>query len=132
MRMSISLYIFLLPVIFTLLSLFPLEKIEGHANPISYMPRANSTIEPFISPLHNVTIFFSEKPDPKLGFIYVRNSNNERIDNNDYTVVGANRNGAMVTLDVDRLSGGTYTVSWLTVSQDSGLVTKGAYSFIIK
>ena len=131
--MSISfIMIFFLLVFSTMLFQFPIEKIDGHANPIAYLPLPNSTIDKSVDNPFNVTILFSEKPEPKLGHIRVTNSNNERIDNNDYAVIGGNNNGAMVTLDEDRLSNGIYFVSWLTVSQGSGLITKGSYNFTVK
>jgi methionine-rich copper-binding protein CopC len=108
--------------------------VYGHANPISYLPSANSVI----SNGHDETlpgkavILFSERPEPKVSYIHVTNSKNERVDNNDFEISGQNDREASVTLDKNKLSDGIFSVSWLILSRDDGHITKGTYVFSIQ
>jgi methionine-rich copper-binding protein CopC len=113
-----------------ILHLVPID-VFGHANPISYNPPSNSVFQLNQSLPNNVTILYSERPDEKISYIHVLNSQNERIDNNDFKIVGENERGASVTLDSNKLSSGTYTISWLVLSKDDGHITKGSYVFSI-
>jgi methionine-rich copper-binding protein CopC len=108
----------------------------GHANPVFYFPSANAVItkqqqEYDLLP-DKVVILFSERPEPKVSYIHVTNSKNERIDNNDFKTTGKYDRGATVSLDKNRLSDGVYSVSWLVMSRDDGIITKGAYQFSIQ
>jgi len=105
--------------------------VLGHANPVLYDPPSNSIF--LLDQLlpSNITILFSERPEPKVSYIHVLNSNNERIDNNDFKIIGEDERGASVTLDSTKLSSGTYTISWLVLSKDDGHITKGSYVFTI-
>ena len=108
----------------------------GHANPVSYSPSANAVItrqqQENESLPDKVVILFSERPEPKVSYIHVTNSKNERVDNNDFKITGKNDREATVTLDRSKLSNGVYTVSWLVLSRDDGHITKGTYVFSIQ
>jgi methionine-rich copper-binding protein CopC len=108
----------------------------GHANPVSYSPSANDVIisqqQENESLPDKVVILFSERPEPKVSYIHVTNSKNERVDNNDFKITGKNDREATVTLDTSKLSNGVYTVSWLVLSRDDGHITKGSYVFNIQ
>jgi methionine-rich copper-binding protein CopC len=105
--------------------------VYGHANPVSYNPPSNSIFQ-LDQPLpNNVTILYSERPDEKVSYIHILNSNNERIDNNDFKIIGQDERGALVTLDSTKLGTGAYTISWLVLSKDDGHITKGSYVFSI-
>ena len=108
----------------------------GHANPVSYSPSANAVIisqqQENESLPDKVVILFSETPEPKVSYIHVTNSKNERVDNNDFKITGKNDREATVTLDKSKLSNGVYTVSWLVLSRDDGHITKGSYVFNIQ
>ena len=108
----------------------------GHANPISYSPSANAVItrqqQENESLPGGVVILFSERPEPKVSYIHVTNSKNERVDNNDFKIAGKNDREATVTLDRSKLSNGVYSVSWLVLSRDDGHITKGTYVFSIQ
>jgi methionine-rich copper-binding protein CopC/nitrogen fixation protein FixH len=108
----------------------------GHANPVSYSPSANAVIisqqQENESLPDKVVILFSERPEPKVSYIHVTNSKNERVDNNDFKITGKNDREATVTLDTSKLSNGVYTVSWLVLSRDDGHITKGSYVFSIQ
>jgi methionine-rich copper-binding protein CopC len=106
----------------------------GHASPVSYSPSANSVItsgqnEPLPD---NVSILFTERPEPKVSYIHVTNSKNERVDNNDFKIIGQNDREAAVTLDKNKISDGVYSVSWLVLSRDDGHITKGSYVFRVQ
>jgi methionine-rich copper-binding protein CopC len=105
--------------------------VFGHANPVLYNPPSNSIFQLDRVLPNNVTILYSERPEPKVSYIHVLNSNNERVDNNDFTIMGQDERGASVTLDSTKLSTGTYTISWLVLSKDDGHITKGSYVFSI-
>jgi methionine-rich copper-binding protein CopC/nitrogen fixation protein FixH len=108
----------------------------GHANPVSYSPSANAVItsqqQENKSLPNKVVILFSERPEPKVSYIHVTNSKNERVNNNDFKVTGKNDREATVTLDKSKLSDGVYSVSWLVLSRDDGHITKGTYVFSIQ
>ena len=104
------------------------KNVFGHANPVSYYPPSNSIFSSNQSLPNNVTILYSERPDEKVSYIHVLNSQNERIDNNDFKINGENERGASVTLDSTKLvETGAYTISWLVLSKDDGHITKGSY-----
>ena len=105
--------------------------VLGHANPVLYDPPSNSIFQLDQLLPSNITILFSERPELKVSYIHVLNSNNERIDNNDFKIIGEDERGASVTLDSTKLSSGTYTISWLVLSKDDGHITKGSYVFTI-
>lgn len=105
--------------------------VFGHANPISYNPSSNSIFQLDQLLPTNITILYSERPEPKVSYIHVLNPFNERVDNNDFKIGTHDERGATVTLDSPKLSNGTYTVSWLVLSKDDGHITKGSYVFTI-
>ena len=106
----------------------------GHANPVSYLPSANSVINSGQdeSLPDNVSILFSERPEPKVSYIHVTNSKNERVDNNDFKIIGQNDREASVTLDKNKIIDGVYSVSWLVLSRDDGHISKGSYVFRVQ
>jgi methionine-rich copper-binding protein CopC len=119
----------------TIVPLYP-SAIYGHANPVSYAPSANAVInmqqQQSKSLPDKAVILFSERPEPKVSYIHVINSKNERVDNNDFKITGKNDREATVTLDKSKLSEGVYSVSWLVLSRDDGHITKGTYVFTIQ
>ncbi|HEY0580530.1 MAG TPA: CopD family protein, partial [Candidatus Nitrosocosmicus sp.] len=101
-----------------------------HALPVTYLPTPNSIINKNETMPSKITISFSERPDPKASYIQVLDSNNQRVDNNDFKVTGQQHGReAEVTLNVNKLTDGVYTVSWLTLSADDGHIAKGSYVF---
>jgi copper transport protein len=102
----------------------------GHAIPSTYSIEPNSILEKGSSVPSQLVMSFSERPDPKISYIHVTNSKNERVDNDDFTVSGSNGRQATVTLDKTKLADdGVYTVSWRTMSLDDGHITQGGYVF---
>src|ERR687898_2406937 len=131
---AVSFFVVIIIIIAPTMSFYS-SPAYGHANPVSYSPSANAVItrqqQGDESVPDKVTILFSERPEPKVSYIHVTNSKNERVDNNDYTISERNNREAVVTLDTSNLSSGVYTVSWLTLSRDDGHISKGSYVFSI-
>ena len=118
----------------TIVSLYP-GTAYGHATPVSYSPPANAVIsmqQQDKSLPDKVVILFSERPEPKVSYIHVTDSENKRVDNKDFKIMGQNDREATVTLDKSKLSDGVYSVSWLVLSRDDGHITKGSYVFNIQ
>src|ERR671910_3189766 len=105
--------------------------VFGHANPVLYNPPSNSVFQLDQLLPNNITILYSERPEPKVSYIHVLNSQNERIDNNDFKIIDQDERGASVSLDSTKLSSGAYTISWLVLSKDDSHITKGSYVFSI-
>jgi copper transport protein len=103
--------------------------VYGHALPATYSIEPNSIIKKESIP-SQLTMSFSERPDPKISYVHVLNAKNERVDNNDFTITAANGRQATVTLDKAKLAGdGVYSVSWRTMSLDDGHIAEGGYVF---
>jgi putative copper export protein/methionine-rich copper-binding protein CopC len=101
----------------------------GHATPSTYSIEPNSILQSDPAP-SELVISFSERPDPQISYIRVTNSQNERIDNDDFTVSDSNPRQATVTLDTTKLEeDGVYTVSWRALSLDDGHIAQGSYVF---
>jgi len=75
----------------------------------------------------NVTITFTERPEPKLSVIRVLDSAGRPVDQGPARGVPGHPLELMVPLVT--LPQGTYTVSWRTVSEVDGHVTGGAFAF---
>lgn len=101
----------------------------GHAIPSTYSIEPNSILNRESAP-SQLVISFSERPDPEISYIHVVNSENERIDNDDFTITGLNGRQATVTLDKTKLEeDGVHTVSWRAMSLDDGHIAQGSYVF---
>ena len=105
------------------------QSAYSHANPTSYSPQSKSVVGQNGRLPDKVVIVYSERPEPKAGYIRVTNSDNQRVDKNDYKINANNPNEASVSLDTSKLKPGIYTVSWLALSRDDGHITKGSYVF---
>jgi methionine-rich copper-binding protein CopC len=78
-----------------------------------------------------VVISFTERPEPKASYIRVTNSENERVDKNDYGISANNPRESSVSIDSSKLQPSIYTVSWLALSIDDGHITRGSYVFTV-
>ena len=107
------------------------QSVYAHANPISYSPKSNSIITEDENLPEKVVIIYSERPEPKASYIRVTNSENERVDKNDYKISANNPRESSVSIDTSKLKPGIYTVSWLALSKDDGHITKGSYVFTV-
>jgi methionine-rich copper-binding protein CopC len=107
------------------------QNVYPHANPTSFTPPSNSVVGENGTLPEKVVIIFSERPEPKASYIHVTNSDNERVDKNDYRVNSNNPRGSSISIDTQKLKLGIYTVSWLALSMDDGHITKGSYVFTV-
>ena len=114
--------------ILTSVLLFP---VFGHASPVTYLPEPNEIIDSPKSVPDQVTIAFTENPEPRASSIKIMNSNNERIDNNDLRTSNSDKS-LSATLDSSKVILGVYTVNWLVLSKDDGHITKGSYVFSVE
>ena len=118
-------WIFIIIVIITQLT----APAYGHAIPSTFSIEPNSILDKSSVP-SQLVMSFSERPDPKISYIHVVNSQNERVDNDDFTITGLNGRQATVTLDKTKLEeDGVYTVSWRAMSLDDGHIAQGSYVF---
>jgi methionine-rich copper-binding protein CopC len=107
------------------------QSVFSHANPTSYFPLPNSMVGQDMDLPDKVVIAYTEKPEPKAGYIRVTNAENERVDKNDYRVDTNDPRESSVSIDASKLKPGIYTVSWLALSRDDGHITKGSYVFTV-
>jgi copper transport protein len=116
-------------ILIIITTLQPAVPVYGHAIPSTFSIEPNSILEKDSLP-SQLVISFSERPDPRISYIRVVNSENERIDNDDFTISDSNPRQAMVTLDTSKLEeDGVYTVSWRALSLDDGHIAQGSYVF---
>ncbi|MPZ08511.1 MAG: hypothetical protein GEU26_19230, partial [Nitrososphaeraceae archaeon] len=107
------------------------QNVYSHANPTSYTPQSNSVVGENGTLPEKVVIVYSERPEPKASYIRVTNSDNERVDKNDYEVSSNNPRESSISMNTSKLEPGIYTVSWLALSRDDGHITKGSYVFTV-
>jgi methionine-rich copper-binding protein CopC len=107
------------------------QSAYSHANPTSYFPPSNSMIGQDGTLPDKVVIAYTERPEPKASFIRVTDSENQRVDKNDYGISASNPREASVSIDSSKLKPGVYTVSWLALSKDDGHITRGSYVFTV-
>ena len=113
-----------------IMSLFFLPKfniVNGHAIPDRYTLEPNSLLEKPGSFPSSISILFSERPDPKVSYIHVTNSEGNQIDNDDFKITGDNERRGTITVNTNLIGEGIYAVSWSTLSLDDGHVSKGTY-----
>ncbi|MDP9340790.1 MAG: copper resistance protein CopC [Actinomycetota bacterium] len=75
-----------------------------------------------------VTVTFTEPPDPKLSFIHVLNEQGQPVESSAARPVADNELQWVVSVPKD-LPDGVYTVSWRALSKSDGHVTAGSFSF---
>ncbi len=102
--------------------------VYGHASPITYNPKPNQIINSEQLLPNDVTITFTESPEPRASSLKVMGPNNERIDNNDLQVLESSKS-LSISLDKPKVIPGIYTVNWLVLSKADGHITKGSYVF---
>jgi methionine-rich copper-binding protein CopC len=128
--LSVAILIPLAIVMLIISNLNP-QNVYSHANPTSFTPPSNSVVGENGTFPEKVVVVFSERPESKASYIHVTNSDNERVDKNDYGVNSNNPRESSVSIDTSKLKPGIYTVSWLALSRDDGHITKGSYVFTV-
>jgi putative copper export protein/methionine-rich copper-binding protein CopC len=101
--------------------------VYGHSVPDTYSLAPNTLLQNSNAFPANITIIFSERPDPKISYIHVTDSEGNRIDNGEFKITGVNERQATVLLDKNKVHDGVYSISWLTLSKDDGHISKGTY-----
>ena len=102
------------------------EKVEAHANYAESDPAANSVVEE--SP-ERVTVRFTEPLEPALSEIKVFDSRGDRVDRQDSAVDFSDP--LLMSVSVEALADGTYTVAWKNVSTVDGHRVRGAFVFSV-
>ncbi len=102
--------------------------VYGHASPITFNPKPNQIINSNQLLPNDVTITFTESPEPRASSLKVMGPNNERVDNNDLKVLESSKS-LSISLDKPKVIPGIYTVNWLVLSKADGHITKGSYVF---
>ena len=115
----------LLAALIVLIALLP-GGVEAHANYVESDPPANSTLQ---TAPQSVTIRFTEPLEPTLSSIQVLDSQGRRVDNDDSAVHDAHPTTMTVTLE--RLGDGAYTVAWKNVSTVDGHPARGSFAFSV-
>ncbi|MEA2631497.1 MAG: copper transport protein, partial [Chloroflexota bacterium] len=96
----------------------------AHALPVGSDPAAGATLA--TGPTA-VTITFGERPDSHLSTIEVLDANGNDVSAGPTTVVGSD--GLVLTVPLQPLPTGVYTVAWRTVAADDGHVGSGSFAF---
>ena len=91
--------------------------VYGHAVPDRYTLQPNSLIETLEAFPSNISILFSERPDPKVSHIHIVDSKGQRIDNDDFRIAGQDGREGSISLDKTLIGEGVYSISWLTLSR---------------
>ena len=125
MNSSIVIFLAIFYLIGTSLSFAP---VYGHASPITFNPKPNQIITSKQLLPNDVTVTYTESPEPRASSLRVIGPNNERIDNNDLKVLESTKS-LSISLDKSKVMPGTYTVNWLVLSKADGHITKGSYVF---
>jgi methionine-rich copper-binding protein CopC len=120
-----------LTIVMVLIGNLGSQNVYSHANPTSYAPPSNSVVGVSGALPDKVVIAYTERPEPKASFIRVTDSENQRVDKNDYGISASNPREASVSIDSSKLKPGVYTVSWLALSKDDGHITRGSYVFTV-
>ena len=99
---------------------------EAHANLVESDPAVNSVLPE--SP-DSVTIRFTEPLEPELSEIRVLDAQGRRVDNGDSKVDPNDPH--LLSVSVEPLENGTYTVAWKNVSTVDGHRVRGAFVFSV-
>jgi methionine-rich copper-binding protein CopC len=94
--------------------------VYGHSVPDTYSLAPNTLLQNSNAFPANITIIFSERPDPKVSYIHVTDSEGNRIDDGNFKITGENERQATVLLDKNKVHDGVYSISWLPLSKDDG------------
>jgi copper transport protein len=97
----------------------------AHANLGSSDPAANALLDHAPA---DVTMTFTEPPDPKLSIVHVLDVNGTAVEAGPAQEVPGHNDQLRIPLPAD-LPDGVYTVSWRVVSEADGHATAGAFSF---
>ena len=108
------------------LCVLPAQQVYGHANLLRAVPEPNTVLQ---QPLERVTLWFSERIAPGFSAIQVFDAQGRQVDNGDSAVVQEEATGLTVTLQ--RVPHGLYTVVWKNVSMVDGHRVRGSFVFAV-
>jgi copper transport protein len=98
--------------------------VSAHALLQSSNPAANATLA---TPPSAVTISFGERPDPRLSSIKVLDTTGKSVASG--TVAAVPDDSLKLTISLQPLASGVYTVAWRTVSAVDGHLAAGSFAF---
>ena len=102
------------------------EPAYGHANQARSAPSPDSVLEEAPA---RVAVWFTEPIEPDLSEIQVLDSQGMRVDDDDSLVDPAD--GTAMSVGVQALPNGTYTVAWKNVSTVDGHLVRGSFLFSV-
>ena len=103
-----------------------IEPASAHANLVSSEPAANSELE---EAPDRVIIWFTEPLEPSLSSIHVLDATGQRVDL-DNSVVD-DLNPLVMSVGLQDIPDGTYTVAWVNVSTIDGHRVRGSFVFAV-
>jgi copper transport protein len=108
------------------LSLLPAQRVYAYANLLRAVPEPNAVLQ---QPLERVTLWFSERIAPNFSAIQVLDAQGQQVDNNDSAV--AQEEATVLTVTLQRIPHGLYTVIWKNVSMVDGHRVRGSFVFAV-
>ena len=102
------------------------EEVYAHANLARSAPAPNSTLD---GPPNQVVVWFTEPVEPDFSEIQVLDAQGDRVDRDDSIVDRNDPTAVSVTLEP--LPNGTYTVAWTNVSTVDGHRVRGSFVFSV-
>ena len=105
---------------------WPAAEAYAHANLARSAPAPNSTLD---SPPNQAIVWFTESVEPGFTEIQVLNAQGDRVDRDDSIVDRNDPTSVSVTLEP--LPNGTYTVAWTNVSTVDGHRVRGSFVFAV-
>ena len=102
------------------------ELAYGHANQARSAPSPDSVLEEAPT---RVAVWFTEPIEPDLSEVQVLDSQGMRVDDDDSLVDPAD--GTAMSVGVQALPNGTYTVAWKNVSTVDGHLVRGSFLFSV-
>ena len=106
--------------------LYAPESASAHANLVRSEPAANEVLA---EPPDRVVIWFTEEIEPAFSKIEVLDSGGSRVDNADSSVDGNDL--TVMSVSLESLPNGSYTVAWTNVSTVDGHRVRGAFVFSV-
>ncbi|MBW3582817.1 MAG: copper resistance protein CopC [Euryarchaeota archaeon] len=112
-------------VLFALLLALPLA--SAHADYVRSEPAKSARLE---APPNEVTVWLSERVDPSASWLRVFDEDGERVDDGDTEVENRDK-GSRLSVGLDGIGPGAYTVNWDTVSKVDGHTNPGKFGFAV-
>lgn len=108
-------------------SLLALPLASAHADYVRSEPARSARLE---APPEQVTVWLSERVDPSASWLRVYDEDGERVDDGDTKVANLDK-GSRLSVALDGVGPGAYTVNWDTVSKVDGHTNPGSFGFAV-